>query len=67
MMNRANWSAVIGIDVALNDLSSFLETLRVGENGWPLLSMNKGRLWPIPKLSLARAEGEIFRPCILAK
>lgn len=55
-------TAVIGIDVALNDLSSFLETLRVGENGVAFIADENGRVVAYPQVDLARAEGEAFRP-----
>lgn len=55
-------TSVIGIDVALNDLSFFLETLRVGENGVAFIVDEQGQLVAYPDIDLARAEGETFRP-----
>jgi adenylate cyclase len=59
---RNNLVSVIGIDVALNDLSFFLETLRVGEHGVAFIVDEQGRIVAYPQIDLARAEGESFRP-----
>jgi adenylate cyclase len=60
--NQDSLVSVIGIDVALNDLSAFLETLRVGENGVAFIVDESGQIVAYPRIDLAKAEGESFRP-----
>jgi adenylate cyclase len=59
---QSELAGVIGIDVALNDLSFFLETLRVGENGVAFIVDEQGQIIAYPQIDLAVAEGETFRP-----
>ncbi len=53
---------VVGIDVALEQLSQFLQTQRVGQNGVAFIINNKGEVVAYPNVELAAAEGEGYRP-----
>ena len=54
---------VIGIDVALDELSSFLQTQQVGQSGLAFIVNNQAEVVAYPGLSsLAMQEGEQFRP-----
>ena len=55
-------TGVIGIDVALDELSSFLEQQRVGENGFAFIINDKAEIVAFPGIDLAMADGESFRP-----
>ncbi len=55
-------SGIIGIDVALDELSSFLEQQRVGENGLAFIINDKAEIVAFPGIELAMAEGDSFRP-----
>lgn len=59
--------AVIGIDVALEELSRFLETQQVGQNGLAFIVNSKGELVAFPGANLAMQEGESFRPIQVAE
>jgi adenylate cyclase len=59
---QGNLVSVIGIDVALSDLSFFLETLHVGDNGLAFIINRQGQIVAYPQIGLATAEGESFRP-----
>ncbi len=54
--------AVIGIDVALAELSRFLETQQIGENGQAFIVNSKGEMVAFPGGTLAIQDGESFRP-----
>ncbi|TVR58227.1 MAG: HAMP domain-containing protein [Candidatus Competibacteraceae bacterium] len=60
--DRENLVGVIGIDVTLNELSFFLETLRAGDNGVAFITNEQGQIVAYPRIDLARADGEGFRP-----
>lgn len=60
--SAGNTLAVIGIDVALEELSRFLEAQEVGQNGLVFIVNNKGEMVAFPGKSLAMAEGDSFRP-----
>ncbi|MEM7331910.1 MAG: adenylate/guanylate cyclase domain-containing protein [Chloroflexota bacterium] len=55
-------SGVIGIDVALDELSQFLETQKVGENGVVFIINQNAELVAYPGIELAIQDGESFRP-----
>ncbi len=59
--------AVIGIDVALEELSRFLENQQVGENGFAFIVNNKGELVAHPDGNLAMQDGDTFRPMLVAE
>ncbi len=54
--------AVVGIDVALEELSRFLEAQEVGQNGLVFIVNSKGEIVAFPGGNLAMAEGDSFRP-----
>lgn len=54
--------SVVGVDVALDALSDFLQTQSIGQNGVAFILNDEGQLVAYPDLSLAVAEGEGFRP-----
>jgi adenylate cyclase len=53
---------VIGIDIALDKLSEFLQTQSVGENGLVFIINDKAEVVAHPETSLAMQEGEKLRP-----
>ena len=59
--------AVVGIDVALEELSRFLETQQVSENGLAFIVNSKGEIVAYPGGELAMADGETFRPMQVAE
>jgi adenylate cyclase len=54
--------SVIGIDVALDELSRFLQTQKVGQNGVAFIINDKAEIVAYPGIPLAAQEGENFRP-----
>ena len=54
--------SAIGIDVALDELSQFLQTQKVGQNGVAFIINNKAEIVAYPNIELAAQEGEGFRP-----
>lgn len=63
MMDDANnVIGVIGIDVALDELSDFLQTQTVGENGVAFIINEAAEIVAYPAIDLAAADGESFRP-----
>ena len=58
---------VIGIDVALDELSRFLQTQKVGEKGLVFIVNDKGEIVAYPGAELATAEGDSFRPVSVAE
>lgn len=54
--------SVVGIDVALDELSQFLSTQEVGQNGVAFIINDKAEIVAYPGISLATQEGEAFRP-----
>ena len=59
--------AVIGIDVALDDLSEFLQTQKVGENGVAFIINEQAEIVAFPNVELATADGDTFRPVHIAE
>lgn len=57
-----NLVGVIGVDVALDELSAFLQTQTVGETGVAFILTESGELVAFPGEALAVEEGESFRP-----
>ncbi len=55
-------AGVIGIDVALDELSQFLETQRIGENGVVFILNQNNEIVAYPGIELAIQEGETLRP-----
>ena len=53
---------VIGIDVALDELSQFLQTQQVGQDGVVFIINDVAEIVAYPGISLAAQNGESFRP-----
>lgn len=53
---------VIGIDVALDELSQFLKTQQVGRNGISFIINEKAEVVAFPGIELAAEENEKYRP-----
>lgn len=60
--DRAGLVSVIGIDVALEELSRFLQTQKVGQNGVAFIINEKAEIVAYPGITLAAHEGEKLRP-----
>ena len=58
---------VIGIDVALDELSQFLQTQKVGENGVVFIINEAAEIVAFPDTQLAAQDGESFRPVHLTE
>ena len=54
--------SVIGIDIALDELSQFLQMQDVGTDGVAFIVNDKGEVIAYPGLALAAREGDTFRP-----
>ncbi|MGB0388779.1 MAG: adenylate/guanylate cyclase domain-containing protein [Ardenticatenaceae bacterium] len=54
--------SVVGIDIALDDLSQFLQTQKIGQSGVAFIINDKAEIVAYPGISLAAQEGEKFRP-----
>ena len=59
--------SVIGIDVALDELSQFLQTQTIGQTGVAFIVNDKAEIVAYPNVALATAEGESFRPIALSE
>ncbi|MCB8967188.1 MAG: adenylate/guanylate cyclase domain-containing protein [Ardenticatenaceae bacterium] len=53
--------SVVGIDIALDELSQFLATQKVGKNGHVFIINNREEVVAYPRISLATQEGDAFR------
>ena len=53
---------VVGIDITLNELSRFLETLQVGKSGIVFITNAEGEVVAFPNLEISTQEGDSFRP-----
>ena len=60
--DQNNLIGTIGIDVALDELSQFLQTQEVGQNGVAFIINDKAEIVAYPNRVLATKEGEGFRP-----
>ena len=58
---------VIGIDVALDELSQFLQTQKVGQRGVAFIVNEKSEIVAYPGVDLAAQEGESYRPVSIAE
>ena len=58
---------VIGIDVALDELSQFLQTQQVGQEGIVFIINDASEIVAYPGISLAAQEGESYRPLGVAE
>lgn len=59
---NGNVAGVIGIDVALDELSQFLQTQKVGENGVAFIVNDQAEIVAYPGIELATQDGEQLRP-----
>ncbi|MCP5101359.1 MAG: HAMP domain-containing protein [Chloroflexi bacterium] len=60
--NNGNLTSVIGIDVALDELSNFLQQQRIGDNGVAFIINGNAEIVAYPGVELAMPDGESFRP-----
>jgi len=59
---QAGLRGVIGVDVALDELSEFLQTQVVGQTGVTFIVSAEGNVIAYPGISVATPDGESFRP-----
>jgi adenylate cyclase len=54
---------VLGLDITLQKISEFLETLKIGENGRAIIVDENGRLVAHPEIQkMVKREGEVYKP-----
>ena len=54
---------VIGLDIQLKEVSAFLETLKIGENGRAIIVDDEGQIVAHPEIDkMIKKEGDVFKP-----
>jgi class 3 adenylate cyclase len=54
---------VLGLDIGLQEISEFLETLKIGKNGRAIIVDEEGELVAHPKIEkMVKKEGDVYKP-----
>jgi hypothetical protein len=57
---------VFGLDIELKDISAFLETLKIGENGEAVIVDEEGYIAAHPEIEkMVKQEGDVFKPILV--
>ena len=57
---------VFGLDIELKDISAFLETLKIGENGEAVIVDDEGYIAAHPEIEkMVKREGDVFKPILV--
>jgi hypothetical protein len=57
---------VFGLDIELKEISAFLETLKIGRNGWAIIIDEEGYIVAHPEIKkMVKKEGDVYKPILV--